>query len=126
MSQRNVDLRVFDIVPFERWNEHRKPPAMEAFNAVWMEGDNGEIYVYFGRVDRGFCQSVEIGETYHVGVTIREVYPSQDHDNPPQGWDHLPERNVVTRPQVGGYESLRIAEKREIRKRERIAKLRGE
>lgn len=112
MSQKNVSLRVFDMVPFVRHNEHAKPPRDEDFYAVWMNDSNGGIYVYFGRKDRGFCQDVEIGGTYEIGLTIREVYPSQDHDNPPNGWDHLPERSVVTRPQVGGYESLRIAEKR--------------
>lgn len=124
-TQANLSLRVFDVVEFQRRNEHTRPPRWEEFKAVWMYDDNGNVFVYFGRADTKFCQSVAIGSLETIGVTVREVYPKQDHDNPPKGWDHLPERNVVIRPQIGGYESLRIAERRAERKAARIAKLRG-
>jgi len=107
----NMDLEVFDIVPFVRWNNHAK--CSENFVAIWLKSTENVVHVAFQDASCIFAKTVVVGKTYTVGFTVREVYESQGHPTPPKGWDHLPRRVVIIRPQVGGYASIGLDEKRQ-------------
>lgn len=123
LERLNVEVAVFDMVDFRRYNEHSK--EWENFCAVWMKTPSDEVLVYFGRVDRTFVQEVSPGWVGLIGCLLRETYPEQEHDEPPKGYDALPERQVVIRPLIGGYKISQAEQRRADRKAARLAKLYG-